>query len=302
MKRLLYLILLLMVSFSGIGQGTLNLSWNPSTDNVGVAGYVVWVDGERYDSTEVTQYEFHFEAGVFQLTVSAYDAAGNESAQSTPLQVTVPDVTVPDVPQLLAVNYLETAATVFWQESGDNMGVAGYNVWVDDVFIGSTSTNEYKIENMIPDKEYRFSVSAYDNAGNESQRTSEFLIKIPVDKLTMKVYPNPVKHGRFNVLLENGEIKNNSRIQVIAIDGKILVERNLEDGLTAPYEEEFDLSSVLTSGLYVVVLYVGNTRALYSYLTVTNAPTYTTKYVPEEDNINPNFKQEDIIKSWRPEK
>ena len=302
MKRLLYLILLLMVSFSGIGQGTLNLSWNPSTDNVGVAGYVVWVDGERYDSTEVTQYEFHFEAGVFQLTVSAYDAAGNESAQSTPLQVTVPDVTVPDVPQLLAVNYLETAATVFWQESGDNMGVAGYNVWVDDVFIGSTSTNEYKIENMIPDKEYRFSVSAYDDAGNESQRTSEFLIKIPVDKLTMKVYPNPVKHGRFNVLLENGEIKNNSRIQVIAIDGKILVERNLEDGLTAPYEEEFDLSSVLTSGLYVVVLYVGNTRALYSYLTVTNAPTYTTKYVPEEDNINPNFKQEDIIKSWRPEK
>ena len=284
------------------GQGTLNLSWNPSTDNVGVAGYVVWVDGVRHDSTEVTQYEFNFEAGVYQLTVSAYDAAGNESAQSTPLQVTVPDVTVPDVPQLLAVNYLETAATVFWQESGDNMGVVGYNVWVDDVFIGSTSTNEYKIENMIPDKEYRFSVSAYDNAGNESQRTSEFLIKIPVDKLTMKVYPNPVKHGRFKVLLENGEIKNDSRIQVIAIDGKILVERNLEDGLTAPYEEEFDLSSVLTSGLYVVVLYSGNTRALYSYLTVTNAPTYTTNYYPDMDNVSPTFQQEDITKSWRPEK
>ena len=81
MKRLLFLIFLLMISLSVFGQGSLQLSWNPSTDNVGVAGYVVWIDGVRHDSTEVTQYEFHFEAGVYLLTVSAYDAAGNESAQ-----------------------------------------------------------------------------------------------------------------------------------------------------------------------------------------------------------------------------
>lgn len=305
MKRLLFLILLLIIPFSTFGQGRLQLTWNPSTDNVGVVGYVIWIDGERHDSTEITTYEFYFEAGIYLLTVSAYDAAKNESEQSIPLQVTIPDITVPDIPNLLAVNYLERAANIFWQESNDNVGVVGYKIFVDGIFIDSTDTNEYKIENLIPDKEYQVSISAYDNAGNESQKTSEFLvkipvIKIPVDKITMMIYPNP-SHGYFKILLKNGEIKNNSSIQIIGLDGRILYQRKLDYGIITPYEEEFELTNILKSGMYVVILFMENKRILYSYITVVKTRIYSTKYIIEENNFS-DVSKTVIINGWQQKK
>jgi len=279
-----------------IGQGSVILTWNPSTDNVGVAGYCVWVDAVRWDSTEITQYKFDLEAGEYDLTVSAYDAAGNESAQSEPFPITITDITVPDIPNLMSIEYLEDVVKISWLKSTDNVGVVGYYIYVNGSRYASTTDNFYEFKNISPDSEYRISISAYDEAGNESKRTSEFNIKIPVDDLTMVIYPNPVKYGRFKILLDNGKIKDNSCIKIISIDGKILVERDLNNGVTVPHEEEFYLSNGMTAGMYVVILYTNNKKVLYSYLSIVNA-SVLTKYIINGVEDEDKFK-EDIRKFW----
>ncbi len=81
---------------TAISSSQINLSWNPSMDNVGVTGYKVYrcqgsscsevqigtTANTNYSDTNLspsTQYTY---------TVSAYDAAGNNSAQSSPASAT----------------------------------------------------------------------------------------------------------------------------------------------------------------------------------------------------------------------
>ena len=64
----------------------IDLTWSASTDNVGVSGYKIYrngsyltsVTGTSYSNTGLSQYS------TYTYTVSAYDGAGNESAQSNP--------------------------------------------------------------------------------------------------------------------------------------------------------------------------------------------------------------------------
>ncbi len=67
-----------------------NLSWSPSTDNVGVAGYHVLRNGNAVGTTSSTSYA---DSGLtastaYTYTVTAFDAAGNVSAPSSPITVT----------------------------------------------------------------------------------------------------------------------------------------------------------------------------------------------------------------------
>ncbi len=70
-----------------ISTDKINLSWNASTDNVGVTGYIIYRDGIQVADVSSTTYE---DAGLspsstYVYSVSAYDAVGNESSQSTPV-------------------------------------------------------------------------------------------------------------------------------------------------------------------------------------------------------------------------
>ncbi|MGL1888894.1 MAG: DUF5010 C-terminal domain-containing protein [Reichenbachiella sp.] len=58
--------------------------FNTSTDNVGIAGYKVYLNGSVADTVYTGNYTA-LGLGVTKFTVSAFDAAGNESAQSKPL-------------------------------------------------------------------------------------------------------------------------------------------------------------------------------------------------------------------------
>jgi hypothetical protein len=68
------------------------LTWNPSTDNVGVAGYTVYRNGAALGTTagSTTAYTDTTAAAstTYSYAVDAFDAAGNHSAQSTALSVT----------------------------------------------------------------------------------------------------------------------------------------------------------------------------------------------------------------------
>ncbi len=65
----------------------MDLSWNASTDNVGVTGYRIYRDGIQVaDVSSITYQDTGLSKNTtYVYTVSAYDTAGNESSQSAPL-------------------------------------------------------------------------------------------------------------------------------------------------------------------------------------------------------------------------
>ena len=69
---------------AAISSSQINLSWSPSTDNVGVAGYRIYRNGSQI---AISAPNFYSDSGLspattYSYNVGAYDAAGNVSGQS----------------------------------------------------------------------------------------------------------------------------------------------------------------------------------------------------------------------------
>jgi chitodextrinase len=87
------------LAVSGQTQTSLTLSWNASTDNVGVTGYATYRDGASAGSTSAATRSYSFTGlscgTTYALGVDAADAAGNRSARSVANAATSPCTTPP---------------------------------------------------------------------------------------------------------------------------------------------------------------------------------------------------------------
>ncbi len=158
---------------SNITTSSVDLSWSASTDNVGVAGYNIYVDGTLVGNTTATTFTVSglSASTTYSMSVTAYDAAGNESGAAT-ISVTTatpPDTTPPSTPtNLTASNITTSSVDLSWSASTDNVGVAGYNIYVDGTLVGNTTATTFTVSGLSPGTTYNMSVTAYDAAGNES--------------------------------------------------------------------------------------------------------------------------------------
>ncbi|MBC7954752.1 MAG: PQQ-dependent sugar dehydrogenase [Cytophagales bacterium] len=155
------------------------LSWSASTDNVGVAFYDIYHDGQAITtvgggtlSTQIT-----LTPGVrWGIYVNGRDAAGNVSQASTSYNVTVPqctsDTEQPSTPSGLTGSVSGTSATLRWNTSTDNVGVAGYEIYRNDSRIGSTSGTTYTDSGLSANTAYRYQVAARDAQNNISGRST----------------------------------------------------------------------------------------------------------------------------------
>ena len=89
---------------SALTSTSLTLSWNASTDNVGVTGYQVYRNGTLVASPGGTSASISglSASTPYSFTVSALDAAGNVSALSAPVSVTTPAPTAAPTPDFSA--------------------------------------------------------------------------------------------------------------------------------------------------------------------------------------------------------
>ncbi|MBN1416832.1 MAG: fibronectin type III domain-containing protein, partial [Bacteroidales bacterium] len=103
------------LTLNSASETSINISWNASTDNVGVTGYRVYRNGSLLGSTSSSTltYTDNIVSGynTYTYSVSAQDAAGNESAQSTGLAVSncPPDLT----PTLIVTPNISHGVTTF---------------------------------------------------------------------------------------------------------------------------------------------------------------------------------------------
>jgi arylsulfatase A-like enzyme/chitodextrinase len=158
---------------STVSSSQIDLAWNASTDNVAVSGYNIFRDGSFLVTVAGTTYQ---DAGLspdttYTYTVSALDAAGNESGQSQPASATTLsiDTTPPTIPANLTATTLSASQIALaWDAASDNLGVAGYNVYRDSLVIAVTTDLFFNDSGLNPGTSYTYNVSAFDAAGNES--------------------------------------------------------------------------------------------------------------------------------------
>ena len=111
--------------------GRVELTWQASTDNVGVTGYEISRDGVvlstvagmAYADTDVRG------ATAYTYSVVALDAAGNRSAPAT-VAVTTPDLAPPSAPGAPSAAAADGPPRVAltWTAATDDVGVTGYEI------------------------------------------------------------------------------------------------------------------------------------------------------------------------------
>jgi len=158
---------------TGTTPTSIALFWGPSIDNVGVAGYDVYVNGSKVGSTAALSYTF---GGLscdtsYALGVEAYDVAGNRSPRASLVATTsaCPDIQAPSAPSNLTnTGASETSLSLSWSASTDNVGVAGYDVYRNGGKLGSTASTSYTFSGLACGTNYTLGVAAYDTSGNHS--------------------------------------------------------------------------------------------------------------------------------------
>ncbi|MGP5165388.1 LamG-like jellyroll fold domain-containing protein [Arthrobacter rhombi] len=174
-----------------VTDGTVDLSWDAATDNVGVAGYEVHRSAtEGFSATEATKIadgkstayaDTPPEAGEWFYQVIAYDAAGNRSEPaSASATLENADTEDPTAVENLKGVVSGSSVDLSWDAATDNVGVAGYEVHrsATEGFSASEATKiadgqSTAYADTPPEAgEWFYQVIAYDAAGNRSEPAS----------------------------------------------------------------------------------------------------------------------------------
>ena len=163
------------LSATATAYNNVSLSWNASTDNVGVTGYYIVRNGvtiaqtgpnSNYSDTTVSA------TNNYSYQVIAYDAAGNNSGLSSPASVTTPtapDTTAPTAPTGLSATAVSSSQiNLAWGAATDNVGVNGYDVYRNSTKIATVNALSAGDTGLSASTSYSYYVKARDAAGNTS--------------------------------------------------------------------------------------------------------------------------------------
>jgi len=194
---------------TAVGATQINLTWNASSDNVGVTGYRVYrctgttcTPSTQIATSTATSYS---NTGLTALTtyryrVRAVDAAGNLSANSSIVTATtpaVPDTTLPTIPASLAATAVSaTQINLSWTAATDNVGVSGYQLercqdagCAAFVLIATVAGTTFNNTGLAASTSYSYRVRASDAAGNLSGYSTVASATTPIPDTTPPTVP-----------------------------------------------------------------------------------------------------------------
>jgi hypothetical protein len=176
---------------------------------------------------------------VYDLGLSGYESNNSDDTQA------------PTVPQNLnATAVSESQINLTWNAATDNIGIAGYKIFRDNILVDTAvNSTSYNNTGLDADTEYNYTVSAFDAAGNESDKSSSTSATTKPNSITdintssvINIYPNPVSE---KVHINFKEI-NILKIEISNTSGKILFKRN-----NIQNSEIIDVSN-FKNGLYFI--------------------------------------------------
>lgn len=170
---------------------SVTLAWYASRDNVGVAFYDIYHDGQLVTSVSgrtLTATLTVVQGVTWGWYVNARDAAGNVSQASNTLSVTPPfcqgDTQPPTAPTNLAATANGTDVRLTWSAATDNVAVTGYTILRDGTAVGSISgtasnppVTTFTDTGLAIDTQYRYTITARDAQGNVSAASAAVTVR-----------------------------------------------------------------------------------------------------------------------------
>ncbi|MCL5666150.1 MAG: malectin domain-containing carbohydrate-binding protein, partial [Patescibacteria group bacterium] len=163
------------LSAAAVSSSQINLSWNASTDNAGVAGYLVYRNGFQIATTTDTSYSNTGLApsAVYSFTVAAYDASGNVSAQPSSVSAVTQAAVI--APSLLVIQNGDFEnGTTGWNYYNNGSGsfntTAGYQGQSASLAIASAGNNNQLYQagmTLKPNTSYRLTFMAKSSIGDD---------------------------------------------------------------------------------------------------------------------------------------
>jgi hypothetical protein len=125
--------------------------------------------------------------GSYELAATPFFAAGAGWSAGTTLRIAFRIVQAADddrVPPSVPTDLYRTSAnrtsfTVAWTPARDNVGVAGYEVFVDGRSAGTTASANRRITDLQPGSTHGVTVRAVDRAGNWSDLSEPLVVTLP---------------------------------------------------------------------------------------------------------------------------
>lgn len=198
------------IAVSGVSTSGFTLSWQAATDNVGVAGYELSMNG-GISYASVGNVLSSVQTGLadatsYDVRVRAFDAAGNKSA---PLAVTAttdaipiviaPDTTPPTMVGVLTVSdTTDTGFTLSWQAATDNIGVIGYELSVNGAtYTALGNVLSTSVTGLQASTSYDLRLRALDAAGNRAAPLTKTVTTAPpLSGALTGTYAAPTTHPR----------------------------------------------------------------------------------------------------------
>ncbi len=241
------------ITNSNIGLSSIDISWDASTDNIGVVGYVIFLDNINNNPVGNTGATSATITGLspntsYNIFIQAYDEASNLSDPASINVTTQIDNDAPSIPTNLTSKDISlNSFTVTWTPSIDNHAVAGYKLYLNDTdsepaLVNSKTT--YTFENLL-EIQHTVYIVAFDESGNESEAIS---IDVTLEEVVaglnknhaINIFPNPFSK---NININN--LGQKSAISVLNISGIVVFEM---DDFT---DSKLDLSG-LNKGIYII--------------------------------------------------
>ena len=164
------------VTLNNISLNSINVSWSASTDNIGVTGYNVYVDGvleAQTTSTNITIGDLNTNT-TYSFTIVAKDLINNMSNASVAKNgTTLQDSEAPTIPSDVVIsNSTDSSFKVSWSASTDNSAVSGYEIFVDGNLNATTTALSYTVFGLSTSTTYSVEILAKDIDNNKSSKSA----------------------------------------------------------------------------------------------------------------------------------
>ena len=232
------------------------------------------------------------EVQIYNTALTAQQIADLYAAQSTPPAVT--DNEAPSSPLNLTSSVNFNHVSLSWWPSNDNVGVTAYNVFQDGAKVLTTANTSAYFPGLTPLTEFEFSVTAIDEAGNESL-PSFLLVTTDVDETPDTEAPTApgnlaVSAGSTSVLLTWDPSVDNVLVAgyVVFVDG--IYFDSLAANVTSVFIGGLDAETAYTFEVYAYDLSGNNSE--YAELTASTNPELITSepglvaWYPFDGNAN----------------
>jgi chitodextrinase len=171
---------------TAIVSSKVNLAWNASTDNVSVAGYIIYRNGTEIGRSTATSFADTSVIGgtTYNYTIKAYDNAGNFSVSSNTATVNIPLTPVVNITSNYAGNITTSSAQINWTTNVPTTAVISYSVLsaykaTNDLGLHVTVTSSATSQSVVlpglyTDAQYWYKITAKSGSATATSSTSTF--------------------------------------------------------------------------------------------------------------------------------